>query len=119
MRSRASVELWQTVRSLPDFWRLIQLRMASQFGDGLFQATVAGALLFPATLSLVNTTFAEGHERNRALAVWGSAGAGGMSLGVLAGGVLTGVFGWRAVLFVNIPITAVLLALAPRKAMPA
>jgi hypothetical protein len=46
MRSRASVELWQAVRSLPDFWRLIQLRMASQFGDGLFQATVAGALLF-------------------------------------------------------------------------
>jgi len=46
MRSRASVEIWQTVRSLPDFWRLIQLRMASQFGDGLFQATVAGALLF-------------------------------------------------------------------------
>jgi EmrB/QacA subfamily drug resistance transporter len=74
---------------------------------------VAGALLFPATLSLVNTTFAEGHERNRALAVWGSTGAGGMSLGVLAGGVLTGVFGWRAVFFVNIPITAVLLALAP------
>jgi MFS family permease len=46
MPSRASAEVWQSVRSLPDFWRLIQLRMASQFGDGLFQATVAGALLF-------------------------------------------------------------------------
>jgi MFS family permease len=46
MPSRATVEVWQSVRALPDFWRLIQLRMASQFGDGLFQATVAGALLF-------------------------------------------------------------------------
>jgi EmrB/QacA subfamily drug resistance transporter len=74
---------------------------------------VAGALLFPAVLSLVNTTFAEGHERNRALAVWGSAGAGGLSLGVLAGGVLTGLFGWTSVFFVNVPITAALLVLAP------
>jgi MFS family permease len=46
LQSRAPAELWQTVRSMPDFWRLMQLRMASQFGDGLFQATVAGALLF-------------------------------------------------------------------------
>jgi len=45
-QSRAPAELWQSVRSMPDFWRLMQLRMASQFGDGLFQATVAGALLF-------------------------------------------------------------------------
>ncbi|SPM33807.1 Predicted arabinose efflux permease, MFS family [Mycobacterium rhizamassiliense] len=43
---RAPVELWRSVRSMPDFWRLMQLRMASQFGDGMFQATVAGALLF-------------------------------------------------------------------------
>jgi len=46
LQSRAPAELWQSVRSMPDFWRLMQLRMASQFGDGLFQATVAGALLF-------------------------------------------------------------------------
>jgi hypothetical protein len=46
MRSHARVELWRSVRSLPDFWRLLQLRMASQFGDGLFQAGMAGALLF-------------------------------------------------------------------------
>src|SRR6266545_443171 len=74
---------------------------------------IGGAVLFPATLSLVNTTFEEGRERNRAIAVWGSAGAGGLSLGVLAGGVLTGVFGWPAVFFVNVPIVAALLALAP------
>ena len=46
MHSRAPVDLWRSVRSLPDFWRLLQVRMASQFGDGLFQAGLAGALLF-------------------------------------------------------------------------
>jgi MFS family permease len=43
---RASVAVWRSVRSLPDFWRLLELRLASQFGDGLFQAGLAGALLF-------------------------------------------------------------------------
>jgi Major Facilitator Superfamily len=47
---------------------------------------LGGALVFPATLSLVNTTFAEGGERNRALAVWGGAGAAGLVVGVLLGG---------------------------------
>ena len=46
MHSRAPVDVWRSVRSLPDFWRLLQVRMASQFGDGLFQAGLAGALLF-------------------------------------------------------------------------
>jgi MFS family permease len=72
---------------------------------------VAGALLFAATLSLVISTFAESHERNHALFVWGSAGAGGWSLGRLAGGALAGMFGWRAVFFVSVPITAALLTL--------
>jgi hypothetical protein len=45
MQSRAP-DLWRTVRNLPGFWQLLQLRMASQFGDGLFQAGLAGALLF-------------------------------------------------------------------------
>lgn len=44
--ARASVALWRSARSLPEFWRLLELRMASQFGDGLFQAGLAGALLF-------------------------------------------------------------------------
>lgn len=44
--SRAAGDAWRSVRGLPDFWRLLQVRMASQFGDGLFQATLAGALLF-------------------------------------------------------------------------
>ncbi|EHB55073.1 major facilitator superfamily MFS_1 [Mycolicibacterium rhodesiae JS60] len=44
--SRASGSLWRSVRSLPEFWRLLELRTASQFGDGLFQAGLAGGLLF-------------------------------------------------------------------------
>lgn len=67
---------------------------------------IGGALLFPATLSLVNTMFAEGRERNRALAVWGGAGATGLSLGSLLGGVLTESFGWAAVFYVNVPLAA-------------
>ncbi|MEE6178360.1 MFS transporter [Mycobacterium sp. 050134] len=46
MNSGAAADLWRSVRGLPDFWRLLQVRMASQFGDGLFQAGLAGALLF-------------------------------------------------------------------------
>jgi MFS family permease len=45
-QSRAAGDILKSVRSLPDFWRLLQVRMASQFGDGLFQAALAGALLF-------------------------------------------------------------------------
>src|SRR5262245_59550160 len=67
---------------------------------------LGGALVFPATLSLVNTTFGEGRERNRALAVWGGAGAAGLVLGVLLGGVLTRALGWEAVFFVNVPLAA-------------
>ncbi|MEV0251042.1 MFS transporter [Nocardia sp. NPDC050712] len=62
------------------------------------------ALLFPATLSLVNTMFEEGRQRIRALAVWAMAGAGGLSLGALLGGVLTSVFGWQAVFLINLPL---------------
>ncbi|MBV8293994.1 MAG: MFS transporter, partial [Mycobacterium sp.] len=46
MHRRAPVAVWRSVRGLPDFWRLLELRTASQFGDGLFQAGLAGALLF-------------------------------------------------------------------------
>ena len=75
---------------------------------------LGGALVFPATLSLVNTAFAEGPERNRAVAVWGGAGAAGLVIGVLLGGVLTQTLGWEAVFFVNVPLAglAILLAFA-------
>ncbi|MEI7548593.1 MAG: MFS transporter [Actinomycetota bacterium] len=44
--ARTSGSLWHAVRALPDFWRLLQVRFANQFGDGLFQAGLAGGLLF-------------------------------------------------------------------------
>jgi MFS family permease len=75
---------------------------------------LGGALVFPSTLTLVNTTFAEGRDRNRALGVWGASGAAGLVIGVLLGGVLTRVFGWPAVFFVNVPLVAVAVPLAFR-----
>ena len=71
-----------------------------------------GALVFPSTLSLINTTFAEGRERNNALAVWGGAGAAGLVIGVLLGGVLTQAFSWKSVFFVNVPLAVLALVLA-------
>lgn len=68
---------------------------------------IGGAFLFPATLSLVNRLFAEGPERNRALAVWGGSGATGLTVGCLAGGVLTAAFGWPAIFYVNVLLAGV------------
>ncbi|MEV6910141.1 MFS transporter [Amycolatopsis sp. NPDC051071] len=72
---------------------------------------IGGALLLPSTLSLINTLFPEGPKRNRALAVWGGAGASGLTIGALLGGVLTENFGWPAVFYVNVPLAG-LVALA-------
>ncbi|MEV6444043.1 MFS transporter [Amycolatopsis sp. NPDC051716] len=83
------------------------LLVAARAGQGL-----GGALLFPATLTLVSTSFAAGRERNRAFAVWGTAGGSGMILGSLLGGVLTQAFGWAAVFFVNVPLAAAAAVLA-------
>jgi EmrB/QacA subfamily drug resistance transporter len=75
---------------------------------------LGGAMVSPAALSIILTTFAEGPERNRALSVWGAiAGAGG-AVGLLLGGLLVQALSWRWVFFVNVPIGAAVLALAPR-----
>jgi len=68
---------------------------------------IGAALLFPATLSLINRLFEEGPSRNRALAIWGGAGASGLTLGSLAGGILTSACGWPAVFFVNVVLAAI------------
>jgi len=74
---------------------------------------LGGALLSPATLSLIMSNFEEGPERNRAMGVWASMGGVGMSLGLLLGGVLTSYIGWEATFFVNVPIAIVTVLLAP------
>src|SRR3954453_7309664 len=65
---------------------------------------VGGAVVAPATLSILTTSFAEGDERNRALSAWGAMGGAGGAAGALLGGLLTEAFGWEWILFVNVPI---------------
>lgn len=72
----------------------------------------AGAVLAPATLSLLTTTFPDPVERRRALGAWSATAASGGAVGVLAGGLLTDFLSWRAVLFVNVPIGMAMLVAA-------
>jgi EmrB/QacA subfamily drug resistance transporter len=75
---------------------------------------LGAAIMLPAALSIVMNMFAEGAERNKALGIWGALGAGGATVGVIAGGLLTRYVGWEYIFYLNIPIGAVALALAPR-----
>jgi EmrB/QacA subfamily drug resistance transporter len=65
---------------------------------------LGGAVVAPATLSILTTTFTDHDERHRAIGIWGAVGAGGGAAGALAGGVITDVLGWRWILFINVPI---------------
>jgi EmrB/QacA subfamily drug resistance transporter len=84
---------------------LIVARAAQGFG---------AAIVSPAALSIITTTFAEGAERNRALGIWGAVAGAGGAAGVLMGGILTSGLSWRWVLFVNVPIGLAAATLAPR-----
>jgi EmrB/QacA subfamily drug resistance transporter len=75
---------------------------------------LGAALISPAALSIVTTTFTEGSERNKALGVWGAVAGAGGAAGVLLGGVLTEFLGWEWVLLVNVPIALIAATLAPR-----
>src|SRR5438093_1068465 len=71
------------------------------------------ALITPAALSILTTTFTEGKERNAALGAWGAVGAFGAVAGVLLGGVLTSALSWHWIFYVNVPVGVLGLALAP------
>ena len=86
-------------------WQLIAARAVQGLG---------AAIISPAALSIITTTFTEGKERNTALGVWGAVAGAGGAAGVLMGGVLTEYLGWEWVLWVNVPIALVAASLAPR-----
>jgi MFS family permease len=81
-------------------------------GARAFQG-LGAAIITPAALSILTTTFAEGSERNKALGAWGAIGAFGAVAGVLLGGVLTDLLSWEWIFFVNIPVGIVGLVLTP------
>jgi EmrB/QacA subfamily drug resistance transporter len=72
---------------------------------------IGAAIISPATLSIIMTTFEEGSERNKALGIWGAMGGSGAAAGVLFGGILTKYAGWEWVFFVNVPVGVLVLAL--------
>jgi EmrB/QacA subfamily drug resistance transporter len=88
--------------------------LANQIGVLIGARAVQGigaAIISPAALSIVTTTFDEGAERNKALGIWGALGGSGAAAGVLAGGVITKYLGWEWIFFVNVPVGALVLGL--------
>ena len=75
---------------------------------------ISGAVLSPATLAIITSSFAEGRERNRGLAAWGAVGGLGASSGALLGGILTQTFGWQAIFAVNVPLGLIVVLLGTR-----
>ncbi len=74
---------------------------------------LGAAIITPAALSILSTTFAEGRERNIALGVWGAVGGFGAAAGVLLGGILTDALSWEWIFFVNVPVGVLAFTLAP------
>jgi EmrB/QacA subfamily drug resistance transporter len=78
---------------------------------------LGGAIIAPASLSILTTTFEEGHARNRAVGIWGAMGGVGGAVGVLLGGVITDLLTWRWILFINVPIGLIAAFAAQRLIM--
>src|SRR5580765_1804024 len=74
---------------------------------------LGAAMLSPAALSILTTTFQEGRERNRALGIWGAVAGSGGAVGVLLGGVLTSAFSWPWIFYVNVPGGVAVVAVSP------
>ncbi|MBA3865055.1 MAG: MFS transporter [Solirubrobacterales bacterium] len=90
--------------------------LAANSGQLIVARAIQGlgaAILSPAALSIVATTFRDGAERNKALGIWGAVAGSGGAAGVLLGGVLTEALGWEWVLWVNVPIGIAAAAIAP------
>jgi EmrB/QacA subfamily drug resistance transporter len=88
--------------------------LASSAGILILSRAVQGvgaAIISPAALSIVTTTFEEGAERNKALGIWGALGGSGAAAGVLFGGILTKYLGWEWIFFVNVPVGVLVFAL--------
>jgi EmrB/QacA subfamily drug resistance transporter len=106
---------------------LLLFALASLFGgvaqtDGQLIAARAvqglgGAIVAPATLSILTTTFTEGAERNKALGLWGAMGGVGGVTGALLGGILTQTLSWRWILLINVPI-GIAVAVAALRVIP-
>jgi EmrB/QacA subfamily drug resistance transporter len=75
---------------------------------------LGAAIISPAALSLLTTTFAEGAERNKALGIWGAIAGMGGAVGVLLGGILVDSVSWEWIFFINVPVGALVLLAAPR-----
>jgi EmrB/QacA subfamily drug resistance transporter len=74
---------------------------------------LGAAIVTPAALSIISTTFTEGSERNKALGAWGAVGGSGAAAGVLMGGILTKYLGWEWIFWVNVPVGVTVLLLTP------
>ncbi len=74
---------------------------------------LGAAIVSPAALSIISTTFTEGSERNKALGAWGAVGGSGAAAGVLFGGILTEYLSWEWIFFVNVPVGLSVLLLTP------
>jgi EmrB/QacA subfamily drug resistance transporter len=74
---------------------------------------VGAAVMTPAALSLLMTTFQEGKDRNTALGIWGAVGASGGTVGVLLGGIFTDTIGWEWIFYINIPVSIAVIAVTP------
>jgi EmrB/QacA subfamily drug resistance transporter len=72
---------------------------------------IGAAIISPAALSIVSTTFREGAERNKALGIWGALGGSGAAAGVLIGGILVKYLGWQWIFYVNVPVGVLVFAL--------
>jgi EmrB/QacA subfamily drug resistance transporter len=75
---------------------------------------LGGALVSPAALAIITTTFTDGDQRTKALGVWSAIAASGAAVGLLMGGILTDLASWRWVFFVNVPVGLITIALALR-----